>query len=193
MIRMRDDEREIIRRVLSGDAEAYGDLVRRHSPTLLRLTLRITGNPSDAEEAVQEAFLLAYRKLGSFQFRASFGTWVYRIAVRCALDQVHRRAPLDEARVGYADAPDLGEIQVADTAAGPDRLLLSAEMARLGEDALHALTALERTAFVLRHMEERTTQEIADVLHIAPNAAKQAVFRAVQKLRLRLASLQVIR
>ncbi len=190
---MQDAERETIRRILSGDVEAYGDLVRRHSPALLRLALRITGNPFDAEEVVQEAFLHAYRKLGSFQFRASFGTWVYRIAVNRALNHVERRAPLADSIIGGSDDPDLGEIQIDDTAAGPDRLLLSAEMARQSQDALHSLSSLERTAFVLRHMEERSTQEIADTLHVAPNAANQAVFRAVQKLRRRLAPLQVIR
>jgi RNA polymerase sigma-70 factor (ECF subfamily) len=80
---------------------------------------------------------------------------------------------------------------VADQAAGPERLLLSAEIAAMQEMALRSLSPTERTAFVLRHLEDRSTEEIAAVLGIAPNAAKQAVFRAVQKLRLRLATLRV--
>jgi RNA polymerase sigma-70 factor (ECF subfamily) len=93
--------------------------------------------------------------------------------------------------VGDECDPELDQVQVADDAAGPDRLLLSGEIAAMQQDAMHGLTATERTAFVLRHMEDRTTEEIAAVLGIAPNAAKQAVFRAVQKLRRRLENLRV--
>jgi len=82
-------------------------------------------------------------------------------------------------------------VQVADMAAGPDRLLLSGEIGAMEEAAMYSLTATERTAFVLRHMEDRTTAEIAAALGIEPNAAKQTVFRAVQKLRRRLANLRV--
>ena len=80
---------------------------------------------------------------------------------------------------------------MADLGAGPERLLLSGEIGAMQAMAMHGLTPTERTAFILRHMEERTTEEIATVLGIAPNAAKQAVFRAVQKLRQRMASLRV--
>jgi RNA polymerase sigma-70 factor (ECF subfamily) len=87
--------------------------------------------------------------------------------------------------------PEQQAVQVADEAAGPERLLLSAEIAAMQQMALRSLTPTERTAFVLRHMEDRSTEEIAAALGIAPNAAKQAVFRAVQKLRQRLANLRV--
>jgi RNA polymerase sigma-70 factor (ECF subfamily) len=114
--------------------------------------------------------------------------------VHCALDKVkHRRA--DEVnlagQVGDSNDPELDQLQVADHAAGPDRILLSGEIRSMQEAALHSLTATERTAFVLRHMEDRTTAEIGAALGIEPNAAKQAVFRAVQKLRRRLAPLRV--
>jgi len=82
-------------------------------------------------------------------------------------------------------------VQVADWAAGPDRLLLSGEIGAMQETAMHSLTATERTAFVLRHLEDCSTGEIGAALGIGPNAAKQAVFRAVQKLRIRLAVLRV--
>jgi RNA polymerase sigma-70 factor, ECF subfamily len=94
-------------------------------------------------------------------------------------------------RVGEQSDPEQNEVQVADAAAGPDRLLLSGEIGAMQGIAMHSLTPTERTAFVLRHVEERTCEEIATALGIAPNAAKQAVFRAVQKLRRRLAILRV--
>src|SRR5579884_2035056 len=69
-----------IERVLAGERDAYRILVERHSPNVYRLAYRMTGNSHDAEEIVQEAFLRAYQKLGKFEARANFGTWVYRIA-----------------------------------------------------------------------------------------------------------------
>lgn len=191
MGQMGRDDHEAIRAVLQGEKDAYGELVMRHSRTLFRVAFRITGNEADADEVVQDAFLRGYRKLESFESRSNFGTWIYRIAVRCALDKVASRKAGEESRIGDEDDREQYEIQVADSSAGPDRLLLSQEIAALQLAALRSLTPTERSAFVLRHMEDRTTEEIGEALGIRPNAAKQAVFRAVQKLRRRLAPLRV--
>jgi RNA polymerase sigma-70 factor (ECF subfamily) len=191
MFRMDKNDQAAIRAVLSGDKEAYGALVIRHSGKLFRVAFRITGNEADAEDVVQEAFLRGYRKLESFESRSDFGTWIYRIAVRCALNKIGGSHMDGSSRVAEQSDPEQNEVQVADSAADPERLLLSGEISAMQETAMHSLTPTERTAFVLRHMEERTSEEIATTLGIAPNAAKQAVFRAVQKLRRRLATLKV--
>jgi len=185
------DDHAAIQAVLAGDKEAYAPLVIRHSHILFRVAYRITGNEADADDVVQEAFLRGYRKLEGFESRANFGTWIYRICVHCALDRVKRRRGDEARQVGESDDPELHQMQVADRAAGPERLLLSGEIGSMQQTALHSLTATERTAFVLRHMEDRTTVEIGEALGIDPNAAKQAVFRAVQKLRRRLAPLRM--
>jgi RNA polymerase sigma-70 factor (ECF subfamily) len=189
--RMDRNDHATIQAVLAGDKEAYGALVVRHSQSLFRVAFRITGNEADAEEVVQDAFLRGYRKLEGFESRANFGTWIYRIAVHCALDKVKHRRGDDAMRVGDSNDPEQDQMQVADLAAGPERVLLSGEIGSLQQAALHSLTATERTAFILRHMEDCTTAEIGAALGIDPNAAKQAVFRAVQKLRRRLAPLRV--
>ena len=179
---MDKNDQAAIRAVLSGDKRAYETLVLRHTGKLFRVAFRITGNEADAEDVVQEAFLQGYRKLESFESRSDFGTWIYRIAVHCALKKI--RGP-------EQSALEQNEVQVPDSAAGPDRLLLSGEIGAMQEIAMHSLTPIERTAFVLRYMEDRTCEEIGTALDIAPNAAKQALFRAVQKLRRRLAALRV--
>ncbi len=193
MIRMDRNDHAAIQAVLSGDKEAYGALVVRHSQSLFRVAFRITGNEADAEDVVQEAFLRGYQKLEGFESRSNFGTWIYRIAVRCALDRIGGRRMDDSTRIGGETDPEQNEVQVADEAAGPDRLLLSGEIGAMQQAAMFSLTPTEQTAFVLRHMEDRTTDEIAAALGIRPNAAKQAVFRAVQKLRRRLATLRVVK
>ena len=191
MLRMGRNDHETIRAVLSGDKEAYGALVVRHSHSLFRVAFRITGNEADAEDVVQEAFLRGYQKLEGFESRSNFSTWIYRIAVRCALDRVSGRKVDERSRVGEENDPEQDAVQVADSAAGPDRLLPSGEIGALQQSAMQSLTATEQTAFVLRHMEDCSTEEIGAALGIAPNAAKQAVFRAVHKMRSRLSSLRV--
>lgn len=188
---MDGNEREICRAVLAGDRDAYSALVRRYSPTVFRVAYRITGSEDDADEVVQETFLRAYQKLASFEGRSSFSTWVYRIASNCALDMLGRKKVPAQSRVAEETDPEQGDVQVADSNAGPERLLLSREIEATQQAAMETLTATERTAFVLRHMEDRSTEEIAAALSIAPNAAKQAVFRAVQKLRRQLSPLWV--
>jgi RNA polymerase sigma-70 factor, ECF subfamily len=191
MLRMDKNDQAAIRAVLSGDKDAYQPLVLRHSAKLFRVAFRITGNEADAEDVVQEAFLRGYRKLESFELRSDFGTWIYRIAVRCALDRISGPRTNENSRVGEESDPRQHEVQVADLAAGPERLLLSGEIGAMKELAMLSLTPTERTAFVLRHIEDCTSEQIANALGIEPNAAKQAVFRAVQKLRRRLAILKV--
>jgi RNA polymerase sigma-70 factor, ECF subfamily len=186
---MEESDDSIRRAVLSGDRDAYRLLVARYSQIVFRAAFRITGNEQDAEEAVQEAFVRAYQSLAKFEGRSSMATWIYRIAANCAHDIVSRRKPVTP--IGENPDPELGEVQLADGTAGPDRLLLSGEIEATRQAAMQQLTAVERTAFVLRHMEDRSTEEIAAALNIAPNAAKQAVFRAVQKLRQQLKPLWV--
>lgn len=187
---MQGNDHSVVRAVLAGDKEAYGALVRAHSATVFRVAFRIIGNEADAEEIVQETFLRGYQRLESFQLRSAFGTWIYRIAVNCALNRVNQPRIDAEYRHGEENDPEEKTVQVAGSDADPERSLLSSEIGAAHRMAMQRLTATERTAFVLRHMEDCSTDEIAMALGIAPNAAKQAVFRAVQKLRRELAPLR---
>jgi RNA polymerase sigma-70 factor (ECF subfamily) len=180
--RMEDLEREAIRRVLVGDREEYRVLMERHLPAVLRMTFRVTGNLEDAEEAAQEAFLLAYKKLTTFREQAAFGTWVYRIAMNCALNLVKRRTRNPEWHAeSLEDAGDLASpVSPGPT---PEAILLHAEAERERERAMCLLTPMEKTAFILRHIEEQPVNVIATALGISANSARQTLFRAVGKLR----------
>lgn len=187
---MLESDHSIVRAVLDGDKDAYGALVRAHSATVFRVAFRIVGNEAEAEEIVQETFLRGYQQLKSFQQRSAFGTWIYRIAVNCALNRFNQPGIEAEYRHGEESDPEQKTVQVATPHADPERALLGREISAAQEVAMQRLTAIEKSAFVLRHLEDRSTTEIAHVLGIAPNAAKQAVFRAVQKLRRELAPLR---
>src|SRR5215469_7953805 len=187
---MQGNDHSIVRAVLAGDKEAYGALVRAHSATVFRVAFRIVGNEADAEEIVQEAFLRGYQRLESYQERSSFGTWIYRIAVNCALNRINQPGIEAEYRHGEESDPEEKTVQVAAKDADPERALLSREITAAQELAMQRLTPTEKTAFVLRHLEDRSMNEIAEVLEIAPNTAKQSVFRAVKKLRRELEPLR---
>jgi RNA polymerase sigma-70 factor (ECF subfamily) len=188
---MGENDQATVRAILGGDKEAYGRLVALHSRSVFRVAYRITANEADAEEVVQEAFLRGYRKLETFESRANFGTWIYRIAVRCALDKVAGRRGGETVPLSETNDSESETVQVADCGPDPERMALSNEIGAIRKLAMRTLTPVEQTAFTLRHMEGCSIDEIAGVLEIAPNAAKQAVYRAVHKLRQRLAKLRV--
>jgi RNA polymerase sigma-70 factor (ECF subfamily) len=168
----------------AGDSGAFRVLVERHSRHLFRLAYRMTGHQQDAEDVVQDTFLRAYRQLSKFDDRASFGTWLYRIAANCSLDVIRarkrRNAQTEVPTV--EDAPDPMQ-SLPDPGPAPDRLAMSGEVGRQVAAVLDGLSEMERTAFVLRHYEGMCIDDIGRTLGVQPNAAKHSVFRAVQKLR----------
>jgi RNA polymerase sigma-70 factor (ECF subfamily) len=184
--RMDKAETEAIRDVLAGDRDAYRVLMDRHFCSVARVAFRITGNEADAEEAAQEAFLLAYNKLPSFRQDSAFSTWIIRITMNTAINLVERRKrDLSYHAPRIADEPSIADhtVQIVDRQAGPEVSLLNREAVSLRQAAMAELTPMERTAFTLRHMEDVPMAEIAAALNITSNSAKQAVFRAVSKLR----------
>ena len=177
-----------VERTLAGDREAYRVLVERHSHNVFRLAYRMTGNRHDAEEVVQEAFLRGYQKLGQFAARSNFGTWVYRIAANYAIDRMRQRKSEESQREQPGRATEEGvEMDlmstVPDAAPNPERLAQSGQLANHMRRALSELTPAERTAFVMRHWGGSGIEEIAGALKSSTSAAKNTVFRSVQKLR----------
>ncbi len=184
--RMDKADKEAIEQVLAGDKDAYRVLVDSYYQFAFRIAFRITGDEADAEEVTQEAFLRAYTKLSTFRQDASFSTWVNRIAMNTAFTLIERRHRDVTRSAERSDGSGMA-VEFTDTAARPDQVLLAGEAAAMRREALAALTPMERTAFTLRHMEEMGIPEIATALNVTANSAKQAVFRAVSKLRRSLA------
>ena len=182
---MEDSDSVAVARVKAGDGDAYRALVERHSRGVFRLAYRMTGNEQDAEDVVQETFLRAYKQLHRYEARASFGTWLYRIASNYSLDLVrsrkrHPRAALES----FAEEDSVNVVNaVPSDAPGPDRLLFGDEVQRTVASTLDTLSRQERTAFVLRHFEGQSIEEIGSSLGLSGNATKHSIFRAVQKLR----------
>jgi RNA polymerase sigma-70 factor, ECF subfamily len=162
---------EAVAQVQTGNRDAYRILVERYSQSVFRLAYRMTRNEQDAEDLVQDVFLKAYRALPGFDGRASFPTWLYRIAANASLDLIRLRKPVTE-------VPEL-----RDAAPTPERMAVAGEIRERLAAAMDQLSPQERAAFVMRHFEHRPITEIAESLSLRENAAKHSIFRAVKKLR----------
>ena len=190
---MEMDDAAVVARVRAGERDAFRLLVERHSRDVFQLAYRIMGNEHDAEEMVQDTFLRCYRSLNAFESRSSFGTWIYRIATNRCFDHLRQRKLEPQPFSNDLDGGDSMIDLVSSENPGPERQLLSKEIGERLRRVLGQLSASERTAFVLRHFEGRSLEEIAGVLHITENSAKNTVYRAVQKLRSELQSLRTTR
>ena len=180
-----DDDTETVARARAGDADAFRRLVERHSRDVFRLAYRMTRNEHDAEDVVQEAFLRAYRNLDRFEQRSNFGSWIYRIAANCAYDSLRARDRRQEnaLRETSDDTSDGPAPELPSEAPTPDRLVFGGEVRRRVQLAMRRMSALEKSAFTLRHFEGMSIEEIGRALDLDASAAKQSVFRAVRKVR----------
>lgn len=176
-------------RAAAGDDPAFEALVIRYQARIFRLAARMIGSDADAPDVVQEAFLQAYRGLGSFRGESKFSTWLYRIATNAAL--MHRRGrarrpvesleeylPRFDSDGLHCASPD--EIRLA---ARADELLDRERLAASAQEAIERLPDLYREAFVLRDLQELPTAEVAAVLGLEPAAVRQRVHRARLMLR----------
>lgn len=164
--------------------DEFRALIARRGARLQAACLRITRDPALAEDAVQEALLKAWRAREQFRGEAERDTWVHRIAINAALELVRRRGPFGEAVADDGSAHE----PVADD--DPARVHLRAAFGTDTGAAMARLTEMERVCFVLKHIEQWKLDEIATHLDRSINSIKQALFRAVGKLRGELAHWQ---
>ena len=183
---------ELIREAQKGSRAAFDVLVRQYDQAVLRLALHLTGSEQDAQDIHQEAFLKAYRHIGSFRFECSFYTWIYRIVTNLCLDLLRRRKTRREDPSVIVDAA--GEehdtmINVSDdrAMANPARELDRKILAEKIQAALATLTPRERTVFELKHYQGLRLRTIGEILNTTEETAKNTLFRATRKLRTQLA------
>jgi len=164
----------LVRRVLDGDKQAFTTLVDRHAPTCLRFAVRMLGNREDAEDALQESLIRAYRAIGTFDHRASFKTWLLTILVNQCRTAAARRAR--RLRRVTSDEAAL-ERATVDSDAG------ALEAAYEIERALDVLDTAHREAFLLKHVEQLEYDTMAEITGVGVSALKMRVKRACARLQ----------
>jgi RNA polymerase sigma-70 factor, ECF subfamily len=182
------DEGELVSRAQSGDNEAFAGLVSRYQNKIYRLAKNITQNNEDAEDVLQETFLKAYSHLENFQRNSKFYTWIVRIAVNESLMKLRKRksdrtVPLDEP-LDTGEEAVRREIAVWDD--NPEQRYSRAEMQEILDESVESLKPDFRTVFVLRDIEELSTEETAEALGISIPAVKSRLLRARLALREKL-------
>ncbi len=168
---------ELARRCRQGDAAAFEEVYRAHAGRLYSLLVRMAGSAGEAEDLLQDVFLTAHRKLGSFRGESALGTWLYRLAVNHCLDFLRGR----RARMARATA-SLDEEDAAEPAAPAPRLAEAISRIDL-ERAIAQLPDGCRTVFVLHDVEGFEHHEIGDLLGISEGTSKSQVHKARMKLR----------
>lgn len=178
----RDDEvsdAEVVRRVRQGEREAYRVLVERYQDTLFRYAVSMVREPEAAADLVQATFVNAYVKLSRLRDDASFGGWVYRMCGNGCRDHLksHRQRS-----VSLDQSPPAALTSATRT----DEALERGELRRTLDDALASLNDEYRTAFILKHVEERSYEEMSHMLKASVPALKMRVHRAREALKLAL-------
>ncbi len=182
------NEEKLIRAGQRGDEQAVEALFRRYHRPLFQTALRVLGNTEDAEDALQDGLLSAYRNLKRFEGRAQFSTWLTRIVINAAL--MRRRSAKARPAVSLDEAPREDELapaeRFADDGPDPEQVFASTEIREMISENLDELSPLLRTAFVLREVQGYSTGEAAKKLGVTENTLKARLWRARHQLAERL-------
>ena len=187
----RPDEGEFIARLKAGDADAYEELVRLHSGRLIALARQILGDEDLARDAVQDAFMSAFRSMDRFNGDARLSSWLHRIVMNAALAKlrVKRRRPesffAEEFGIGAGEDP-LDRTEIAGPCDGPTRVddeIARREEARFVQDCIARLKESHRAVLTLRYIHEYDTEQTARILGVGPNTVKTRLMRARDALR----------
>jgi RNA polymerase sigma-70 factor (ECF subfamily) len=182
------DETILVAQSREGDTAAFGELVRRYEGKIFRLAQHVTQNREDAEDVLQETFMKAYEHLDQFQGNSKFYTWIVRIAVNQALMKLRRRKT--DKSVSLDETIDTGEdTMVREIAAwdeDPEQKFSRDELGGILDTAVKSLEPPYRSVFVLRDIDELSTEETAEALGLSIPAVKSRLLRARLQLRERL-------
>ena len=185
---VKDDEAALVAAAKAGDATAFTELVGRYERKIFRLAQNITQNREDAEDAMQEAFLKSYQHLQEFQGDSRFYTWLVRITVNEALMKLRKRrlnqVSIDEPVQGEEE--DYMPREIEDWGPSPEQRYAQTELAGILSGVIEKLEEEYRIVFVLRDVEELSTEETAELLNLSVPAVKSRLLRARLKLREKL-------
>jgi len=178
---------ELVKLAQQGDNRAFDELVKRYENKVYRLAFKILRHEDDAGEALQDAFMSAYRGLKNFKSDSTFSTWLYRVATNAALMKYRKRRDghisLEQSQSYDEDADRL---EIPDWSALPDEDLLTGELDEILAEGLSRLPDELREVFVMRDIEELSNSDVAERLQLTVPAVKSRLHRARLQLRDRL-------
>ncbi len=186
------EERAIIERCKRGDLGAFNELVKKYEKQVYNFAYRLTGNYDDANDIAQEAFLRVYNAINSFRGDASFSTWLFRITTNVFLDErkrarAHPHSSLDE----YVDLEESSvSRQIEDTSPTPDLVTEGKERTEILQDAIQSLPDYQRAVVTLYHTQQKSYEEIAEIMDQPIGTVKSRLNRARLALKEKLSPLR---
>ncbi|HEY3226945.1 MAG TPA: sigma-70 family RNA polymerase sigma factor [Planctomycetota bacterium] len=177
------DDRDLVERSRRGDGEAFGRLVERHQDRIYTAVLRFCGDPEDARDIVQRAFINAWRRLEAFKGDCAFSTWMYRIAFN---ESVSFRREGGRRKLVPIQGRDEEPVAEPVDDRRPSERMEVEEGRRKVQEALNLLDPGERKILILKELEERSYDEIAEILEIPKGTVRSRLFRAREALREKL-------
>lgn len=184
------DDAQLVARSLRQDQEAFGQLIDRHAASIVNLAYRMVGNRAEAEDLAQDTFLSAFKALATFRADSKFSTWLYRIATNKCKDWLRVKRPGQGMQDVAID--ELLDRQVAEDRT-PERLLSQQQVAKELEQAIQRLPPLYREAFVLKHVEGLSYEEMQEILGVSGDTLKMRVYKGRLQLSRELAELHPTR
>jgi RNA polymerase sigma-70 factor (ECF subfamily) len=183
-----DDEAKLIARSLKQDSDAFGQLVDRYATVIVNLAYRMVGDRTEAEDLAQETFVAAFKALPRFRAESKFSTWLYRIAANKCKDWLRAKRPGEGAQ--DVDVDEVLDYGVAAEERTPERLLSQQQVAEQLDRAIQRLPPLYREAFVLKHVEGLSYEEMQEILGVNGDTLKMRVYKGRLQLSRELAELK---
>lgn len=180
------DEKKCIKKAARGDTSAFEELLLRYQGQIYNLCLRMTGNPDDAADLTQEAFLKAWKNLESFQFDSAFSTWLYRLASNCCLDFLRSQKRRRTVSLTVENEEDEQVMDIPDTQPTPEEQAVKQEEKEQLHLAMQMLDEEQRQILTLRVVNDLSYTEIADILQLKEGTVKSRLSRARESLRKKL-------
>ena len=174
-------DRELIAQVLAGESAAYGLLVERHQRKIYRVAYAILRDEAEADAVTQDTFVQAYTSLARFEGRSELDTWLTRIAINRSRDFLRRRRLVSIFSSRDDDGTPL--LEAVDGRPGPERELLAHELRAAIERAVETLSSQQKVIFCMRHFEDYSLNEIAEILGLRDGTVRAHLFRAIHKVR----------
>ena len=183
----RQEDKQLIGLALDGDQKAYETLLNKYRNLVFSIMLKMIRNPQEAEDLTQEAFMKAFNSLSSFNDEFAFSTWLMKIASNNCIDYLRKRKlrtySIHEP-IQYKD--EKIEIDIPDQDAGPEKKMIQSEKREIIENAINELPERYRHVIILRHKEEKSYEEISELLNLPLGTIKAQIFRAREILNKKL-------
>lgn len=179
---MINEEKLLIEKVIKGDIESFEKLIKNYQLYAYNIAYRILGNEEDAKDATQEALIKVYKSINKFEMKSSFSTWLYRIVVNTAKDQLKSRGA-EKYSIDDDEDSEKPKLEIADQSFNPEKVYEKNESSKILHQSIGKLPQESRIALVLRDIQGFTYEEISEMITVPIGTVKSRIARGRSQLK----------